>query len=70
MKIASKDWRAEYLLAAKVTSLSLRLASSAGNPLANTIPGCEANDQSNYNFHWRLCPQQPDQRASSGWRTY
>src|SRR5262245_26796057 len=31
---------------------SLRLAPSSGNPLANTVTGCEANDQSDYNFHW------------------
>jgi hypothetical protein len=34
-----------------VPSLSLRFAASAGNPLANTVSGCEANDQSDYNFH-------------------
>jgi hypothetical protein len=30
-----------------------RLASSAGNPLANTVSGCEANDESDYNFKHR-----------------
>jgi hypothetical protein len=29
------------------------LTPSAGNPLANTVPQCEANDQSDCNFqHW------------------
>ncbi len=35
------------------TSLSLRLTPSEGNPLANTISECEANDQSDYNFKHR-----------------
>jgi hypothetical protein len=30
-----------------------RLASAAGNPLANPVPGCEANDQSDDNFKHR-----------------
>jgi hypothetical protein len=39
------------------TSLSLRLTPSAGNPLANTVPECEANDQSDCNFqHWKSRP--------------
>ena len=33
-----------------------RLASAAGNPLANPVSGCEANDQSDYNFkHKDFC---------------
>jgi hypothetical protein len=63
MKIALENWRGSSISvrAAKVTPLSLRSAPSAGNPLANTISDCEANDQRNYNFHWRRlpCPQQP-----------
>ena len=59
----------EQVFAAKATSLPLRLASSAGNPLANTISDCEANDQSNYNFHWwRLYA--PNPRANSAQATY
>jgi hypothetical protein len=32
-------------------SLSLRFAASAGNPFANTVSECKANDQSDYDFH-------------------
>jgi hypothetical protein len=38
-----------------VASPSLRFTASAGNPLANTVSGCEANDQSYYNFHGEGC---------------
>jgi hypothetical protein len=64
MKIALENWRGSSISvrSSRVTPLSLRSAPSAGNPLANTISDCEANDQSNYNFHWRRlpCPQQPN----------
>ena len=33
-----------------LTSPPLRLVPSAGNPLANTVSECEANDQSDCNF--------------------
>jgi len=39
-----------------------RLPSSTGNPLANPVSGCEANDQSDYiGGHWRTpsLPPQP-----------
>jgi hypothetical protein len=38
------------------TSLSLRLTPSAGNPLANTVCECEANDQSDCNFKHKRFP--------------
>ena len=40
--------------ATKVTSLSLRLVPSARNPFAHAVSGCEANDQSDYNFHFAI----------------
>src|SRR5262249_37776381 len=41
----------------KGASLSLRLAPLAGSPLGNTVSECEANDQSNCNFHhWEVAP--------------
>jgi hypothetical protein len=43
----------EQVAAIKATSLSLRLAPSMGNPLANTVSECEANDQSDCNFKYR-----------------
>ena len=39
--------------ALKATSLSRRLAPSAGNPFANTVSEREANDQSDCNFKHR-----------------
>jgi hypothetical protein len=40
----------------KGTSLPLRLVPPAGNPLANTVSECEANDQNDCNYydfrHW------------------
>jgi len=44
--------------ARKTPSLFLRLASSAGNPLADTVSKCEANDQSDCNFEHRGPPRQ------------
>ena len=61
MKIAPENWRS--VVAAKGTSLSLRLAPSAGNPLAHTVSGCEAKDQSDGSFeHRRL----KERRATHG----
>src|SRR5262245_17541951 len=41
--------------AAKGTSLSLRSAPSAGDPLANAVSECKANDQSDCSFqHWSI----------------
>jgi hypothetical protein len=36
--------------ARKTSSLSLRLAPSAGNPLAHTVFECEADDQNDCDF--------------------
>jgi hypothetical protein len=38
------------------TSLSLRLTPSAGNPLANTVSECEANDGCDCNFKHKRFP--------------
>src|SRR5262245_52355934 len=40
----------------KGTSLSLRLAPSAGNPLADTVSEYEASDQSDWNFQHEFAP--------------